>query len=30
LHNPNVAQGFVDVPLLYKLNMLTEFINANM
>ena len=30
LNNPNVAQGFVEVPLLYKLSMLTEFINGNM
>jgi hypothetical protein len=30
LNNPNVAQGFVEVSLLYKLSMLTEFINGNM
>jgi hypothetical protein len=30
LNHPNVAHGFVDAPLLYKLSMVTEFINANM
>jgi hypothetical protein len=30
LNHPNVAHGFVDAPLLYKLSMITEFINANM
>jgi hypothetical protein len=30
LNHPNVAHRFVDAPLLYKLSMVTEFINANM
>jgi hypothetical protein len=30
LNHPNVAHGFVDAPLLYKLSMVTEFINADM
>jgi hypothetical protein len=30
LNNPNIAHGFMDAPLLFKLSMVTKFVNSNM